>query len=171
MPKKGEKLSPGQSARMREVAAIKRAARTHKVCPICMLNLTLDNFTLRADGVTPYSYCKDCYDGNDALKARRKVANRGAVLRRIHVEMTPERYDEMLAEQGGGCAICGCKDPDDGRVNLPLDHNHKTGAVRGILCPGCNKGLGHFYDNPERLEAAAAYLRRHGEGSSEALSN
>jgi hypothetical protein len=50
------------------------------------------------------------------------------------------------------CVICG----DTGA--LVVDHDHKTGVVRGMLCNHCNRGLGHFRDDPELLEFAAQYL-------------
>ena len=71
-------------------------------------------------------------------------------------------YDAMLAEQDGKCAICGTSDPggagkgSDGQ--FPVDHDHETGAVRGLLCHGCNAGLGRFGDDPDRLLSAVAYL-------------
>lgn len=63
------------------------------------------------------------------------------------------RYYEMLAIQGGVCKIC--LDPFDAEH---IDHDHSTGAVRGILCRRCNVGLGLFRDNPALLVAAAKYL-------------
>lgn len=60
----------------------------------------------------------------------------------------------LVIAQAGRCAICG--EP----MRRPyLDHDHDTGAIRGVLCPSCNTGLGYFRDEAERLEAAAAYLR------------
>jgi hypothetical protein len=47
-----------------------------------------------------------------------------------------------------------------GRVRrLAIDHNHKTGAVRGLLCAACNRGLEGFKDSPARLQAAIKYLQ------------
>jgi hypothetical protein len=70
--------------------------------------------------------------------------------------LTVAEYDEMLAHQDGGCAICHSEDPR-GR-NWSIDHCHETGRVRGLLCSLCNLGLGCFADKPERLLQAVAYL-------------
>jgi hypothetical protein len=71
--------------------------------------------------------------------------------------ITPERYDELLAEQGGVCAICGREPRPD--ISLHVDHDHETGAIRGLLCFCCNNALGDFEDDYERLAAAVRYLR------------
>ena len=47
--------------------------------------------------------------------------------------ITEEQYEELLNKQGGGCAICGKTREQEGR-NLAVDHNHKTGEIRGVLC-------------------------------------
>jgi len=73
-----------------------------------------------------------------------KWANRGIV------GMTVERFDRMLADQDGRCALC--------RVpmrQVSVDHDHATGTVRALLCSTCNTGLGKFGDDPDRLSAAA----------------
>ncbi len=72
--------------------------------------------------------------------------------------LSKEEYDAMCDRQGGVCAICGNK-PAEGE-RLAVDHDHVSGQVRGLLCRGCNTGLGQFTDDPSRLRAAAEYLER-----------
>lgn len=73
--------------------------------------------------------------------------------------LTIADYDHMLAQQGGGCAICGRTDP--GRhlqTHFSVDHCHDSGVVRGLLCHPCNIGIGYLQDNPHVMRAAAAYV-------------
>ena len=68
---------------------------------------------------------------------------------------------ELFEKQGGVCAICkktGFKMLDTHMSGVNLDHDHKTGRVRGLLCHNCNRGLGLFQDNPDILLAAREYL-------------
>lgn len=71
--------------------------------------------------------------------------------------ISADDFDALLAEQGGGCAIC-CSVPDRA-ASLHLDHDHVSGELRGILCLSCNQGVGKFRDDPELLERAATYVR------------
>jgi Recombination endonuclease VII len=71
-------------------------------------------------------------------------------------------YEARLAEQGGGCAVCGDTQTRKDRKYLYVDHDHATGEVRGLLCTNCNFAIGHAQDEPDRLIAMAAYLIRHG---------
>lgn len=78
--------------------------------------------------------------------------------------LTPDRYEAMFRAQEGQCAICK-RDIRSFQSQYErqacIDHDHKTGKVRALLCHTCNAGLGMFYNNPEHLEKAAAYLRYH----------
>lgn len=65
-------------------------------------------------------------------------------------------YAAMLVKQGGVCAICGAA-PSNGK-RLHLDHCHDSEQVRGLLCHGCNCGLGHFRDDVTRMARAIQYL-------------
>ena len=71
-------------------------------------------------------------------------------------KLTIAEYDEMIIKQQGKCTICG-EQPD----KICIDHDHKTGKVRGILCSNCNSGLGFFKDNTYKLLAAIDYLKVH----------
>jgi hypothetical protein len=70
-------------------------------------------------------------------------------------------YDDIWAAQAGTCAICGATSGQPGRPGslLFVDHDHVTGAVRGLLCRPCNSGLGMFQDDPQNLARAAIYLK------------
>lgn len=68
-----------------------------------------------------------------------------------------EQYEVMIADQGGGCAICN-RQP--GNRRLHVDHCHETGKIRGILCSGCNTALGLLNDNPDLIDKASDYLRK-----------
>jgi hypothetical protein len=73
--------------------------------------------------------------------------------------MTLEDYDQMLASQNGRCAICATTDTAPWSC-FTVDHDHKTGAVRALLCQKCNTSIGHAGDDVERLRKAVAYLER-----------
>jgi hypothetical protein len=78
-----------------------------------------------------------------------------------------ERYQEMLHEQSGVCAICNQRETIAARASgkrrdLSVDHNHVTGAVRALLCSACNTAIGLFNEDPALLDKAKSYLLRHG---------
>lgn len=73
--------------------------------------------------------------------------------------VTQEQYDAMLSAQDFKCAICRTDDPGQNR-GWRVDHCHTTGTVRGLLCNGCNVGLGHFKDDTTALQAAIEYLQK-----------
>jgi hypothetical protein len=145
-----------------------------KVCPRCKVRER-----------TTKGYCRLCWNAyhqeyrrgrvlTDAQREARKAAKaryntkhrerlnreareyqwRRALLRH---GLTPEIYEEMLARQGGVCAICRCSARGSDR-RLHVDHDHATGRVRGLLCGPCNHAVGLFKDDPARLSRAATYL-------------
>lgn len=79
--------------------------------------------------------------------------------------MTVGDIEKLKEEQGNRCAICGTHADDIPHANfkhnpLVIDHCHTTGKVRGLLCPTCNSGLGHFHDDVGKLANAIAYLSK-----------
>lgn len=76
---------------------------------------------------------------------------------------SPVLADALAAAQGGRCAICGRLPHGRGiESRLHLDHDHRTGRRRGMLCGSCNRALGLLDENPAHFAAALAYLARHG---------
>jgi hypothetical protein len=73
--------------------------------------------------------------------------------------LSADDYDRMLAAQGGGCAMCGRTGYPSGR-RLSVDHDHRTGAVRALLCQGCNVKVGHY--EAGEFQLVEAYLARFG---------
>ncbi len=64
-----------------------------------------------------------------------------------------ESYETILLRQSGRCPICGKE-----LRTFHIDHNHRTGTVRGLLCENCNPMIGQSHENPDVLRAAARYL-------------
>jgi hypothetical protein len=135
-----------------------------KSCYKCGVTKPLDAFNKnksKSDGLS--SECRRCQKlqkvkalEQDYLGTRLKERQNN--LKRMF-GMSIEEYDEKLVNQGGVCQICGLECISGKR--LAVDHDHKTGKIRDLLCSNCNGGLGKFQDNPELLIKAADYLRKH----------
>jgi len=89
-------------------------------------------------------------------KGRHHAAVRDAQRLRLY-GVTREQYDNILASQGGVCALCGAPPPRN--AELCLDHCHDSSRVRGILCQRCNKAL-HALEDPKWVQRAQAYLKK-----------
>lgn len=137
-----------------------------KHCNKCDLDLPRENFyTLKnGSGHRLSAYCKKCstrykieWKAKNPDKA--KVINKKTTLKSRY-GMSLEEFEERLKSQGGSCAICS---KDISQFNEAfVDHNHKTGDVRKLLCRHCNTGLGHFQDSKEILLLAIKYLEENG---------
>lgn len=73
--------------------------------------------------------------------------------------LTKESYEALAAAQENRCAICGTDKPGTRRKLWCVDHDHVSGAIRGLLCQQCNAGLGCFADDPGLMQLAAKYLK------------
>lgn len=130
------------------------ADASSKVCPDCKVDKAIDQYT------KPWAhYCAPCTrerrraryrtsGGKEQVYAQNLASNYG---------MTPEQYEALAEAQFGRCAICGTI--PEHRLNV--DHDHRTGAVRELLCRQCNHALGNARDDAHLLRAMAAYLERH----------
>ncbi len=93
--------------------------------------------------------------GHRECKACRSQNARRRYLKRTY-GLSLEEFEEMLRKQDYKCAICRCN-----FKKRCIDHDHKTGEIRGLLCNHCNTGLGRFRDSYETTSAAAGYLARY----------
>lgn len=79
---------------------------------------------------------------------------------KLKFNITIKEYNKLLLKQNGRCLICGKKELEDSSIKyFIIDHNHKTGDIRGLLCRKCNSFLGFVNDNPLILARAIKYLR------------
>ena len=104
----------------------------------------LSNYWFRKDTGKHRNECHTCH--TDAQMER----NYGISL---------STYNRMFIEQGGVCKICSLPQKSNRNERLAIDHCHETGKVRGLLCDGCNRGIGLLKDDYRILERAASYLR------------
>jgi len=98
------------------------------------------------------------------LQRRWAAANRDHTRAKEHLRkygISAAVYEAMRKSQGFKCAICKDKETDRKRGMLHVDHDHKSGAVRALLCGACNTGLGRFRDDPRILRRAAGYIEKH----------
>lgn len=92
--------------------------------------------------------CRNQYHKN-------KNKHKNYSLKKYNIDLND--YNEILKNQNNCCAIC--KNPQSDFIkSLAVDHDHKTGRIRALLCEKCNVGLGSFRDNPELLRKAADYI-------------
>lgn len=107
------------------------------------------------------SLCKQCNRDHKNAWGRARQEGRKCTLKIKH-GMTLEQYNELLVKQNSKCLICGIDVKNTKRGILTVDHCHKTGKTRGLLCHCCNAGLGNAGngDDPEILQKAITYLSK-----------
>ena len=140
---------------------------TKKMCTVCKVAKPFEDFYYgykakkQRDIVHkkyPHARCKECdharvrvYHKNNRDKTTRqqRISHR-----RSKYGITEEQYNNMILSQNNLCAICN----NPSSKTLHIDHDHKTGEVRGLLCSNCNMGMGFFKDNTVFLNNAIQYL-------------
>jgi hypothetical protein len=135
---------------------------THKTCAFCQ-NLFVTNRKAQ-------KFCDPlCRSRNHEQKPERKNG-----LKRRHSQLksklkpfgfSVEDYEYELQNQNHVCAICGQPETTTNMGTLrrlAVDHDHKTGCYRGLLCGKCNQGIGLFKDNVALLKQAIQYLEKNG---------
>jgi hypothetical protein len=154
-----------------------------QICNKCSQEKSLDMFHMKRTIASGYrKICKECrkielrvYNFlpknvekrkgawsrmSEDAKAKAKVLHKKNHLRR-KFGITFEQFEEMQIRQNHSCSICSDKLSSDSRY-VHIDHCHKTGSIREILCQKCNAALGMVRDNIDILEKAIIYLKKHG---------
>lgn len=113
-----------------------------KWCNKCSSWKTLDLFGRNCQTASGrQDYCKGCH------------AQPAEYFRQYNYDLSPDEYQKLFDEQQGRCKIC------QKVKKLCVDHNHKTGVVRGLLCKPCNTMLGVLSEDPTNFERAIQYLK------------
>lgn len=149
-----------------------------KLCTSCNSEKELDNYQKdkhKPDGL--YGTCRDCVslksrkyreDNKDNLKVRKKQSyiknadtwKENWLKRRYGISLND--FNELLKHQNDTCGICKKEEIGfygDKKKTLSVDHCHKTGKIRGLLCGKCNTALGLVDENPETLIEMIMYLK------------
>lgn len=158
-----------------------------KVCKKCLENKSIDNYYVNTNDrgyKFPSSICKQCTclkhrqkrsamseEQRQSIRDRKKsynVKNRDKSKNRELKRNFNISYDiflTMKVSQNNLCAICKKQESalsNDGYIKeLAVDHCHKTGKIRGLLCSACNIGIGKFKECVDNLEQAITYLKKY----------
>jgi hypothetical protein len=146
----------------------RKSVRLNSGCRVCHLERCK-----RRDPVKRSISGKEYWRAN-RVKIREK--NRAYRLKRPDVQfyatlkysygITRERYDTLVLEQGNRCKVCREQPRQVGKkARLHVDHDHETGAIRGLLCHNCNVSIGLLKDDVGRVRALLEYLERNGQVS------
>ena len=151
----------GSNSSIRSRRCEKRSSRCHfgrrkarQTCGGCKEEKPVSEFYKNKSRKGGFSYhCRVCHKENQKnFPPVNKEKKRGYNLK-FNYGISTEQFQKMLSEQNGCCKIC-----NRASEKLHVDHCHKTGGVRGLLCVSCNRTLGLFKDSAELLIRAAEYL-------------
>jgi hypothetical protein len=141
-----------------------RPIHAKRLCAKCYLRYLKNGSPERARTVN-IAECKKCGETKHIRVRGLCKTCYAASLRLVKRGLPEDAYETMFDAQKGVCAICG--NPEQvkngkrrgGYKKMAIDHDHKTGRVRGLLCQMCNQGLGCFKDSPDLLTKAIKYLK------------
>lgn len=137
-----------------------------KKCSRCKVTKPFSEFYPRGNSGYVTSMCivcsKEHYEENkDYVREMRRKQRLG---------LPVGTYNYLLGLYGGKCGICGTTEPmgtGSGSGQFSIDHDHRTGLVRGLLCTNCNVGIGMLQHKVSLLKSAMEYLSREGHSAEE----
>lgn len=157
---------PPKTGAKRSVFVYEDGKPVSKTCSACQQHLPVDSFYRDPKSTSGYrTICIPCITEINRERHNRDPRKKMSKSFEQLYGMTITEYDRLFEEQGGVCAICGKPETAKTRYGTPkqlaVDHCHRTGKLRGLLCIRCNTWLGYQEKDPERLIRAADYLKRH----------
>lgn len=164
-----------------------------KICPVCKITKSLKEFGKLKKAKSGINYvCRKCvtsrlkeYRKRYRVRSNRnqrlwreKNKERWKVIKRREYQKNKQRYknthlktlynisileyEDLLKKQNYACKICKLNESTLSR-KLAVDHNHKTGKIRGLLCSNCNSAIGKLQDDSTLIQTAAKYVQFEGE--------
>lgn len=141
----------------------RKLATTDQQCRRCKEFFPVSEFPPAGSG-NPGFICRRCHQDDPVRRRRYRLSE--------NYDISLEAWSALYVSQAGRCAICACQLPalSEMQQSLPrkdkgfrwsTDHCHLTGKVRGILCHGCNVGIGYFREDVEVVRRAIKYLDSH----------
>ena len=124
-------------------------------CPDCGLEKAPEEFPRNRSARSGLgAYCKPCHNARGRESKQRLYGGHRHYRLRDRYGIGAAEVQALVDAQGGLCKVC-CRNPA-----LQVDHDHDTGVIRGILCDGCNGGLGLFNEDIQLLQRAIEYLEK-----------
>lgn len=168
-----KRIENGLLIRISTLKARELLKQHKKFCPRCEKIKDLDEFSTMKTKSKIASHCKKCnremlneyYDTEKGKKAannkymRNKIKYKNSKLLREY-GISLDEYNLILENQGGGCAICGRTEEENGKM-LAVDHDHVTLKNRAILCASCNLVIGFIEKNNLDIEDIKNYINKH----------
>lgn len=113
----------------------------------------------------PCGYCGEIFTSRDGRQLYCSDlcgrTSKGLRQARLLYGLEPDLYRDILKRQQGVCAVCRQPERTVRNRLMAVDHDHVTGQIRGLLCSQCNRAIGMLGDDPDRITAAARYVRSH----------
>lgn len=143
-------------AERERLRSLPKVVPVSKTCPTCEVEKDASEFwkmSASRDGLqVKCKACQTAYEKANYGPGRGRPGARARYFRQTY-GLTEDQLAARKVDQGCVCAICG-----EHRGALVVDHDHQTGAIRGLLCHQCNRGLGMLGDSVDSITAALAYL-------------
>lgn len=142
---------------------------SEKKCTKCKIVKSIFCYYKKSDRINRTQPCIDCsrIKANKNYNFNKEKYSKNSLARyhknpwrqtKTRYGIEKEDYEKILQHQNNKCAVCNIHINEYKKTRFDIDHNHKSGAVRGLLCNSCNAGIGNFQDDETIIERTIVYL-------------